>query len=72
MSGQFTKCLKWTWKHSFTGEMSIYTDLNATEQQVKSWIGQSTQRGGSGNYDSSSLRSETTKVKTRRLELTKL
>lgn len=68
----FIKVRQWTWKRFFLGEMSIYTEEAATEHQVKSWIGQSMDRGAGGNYDPNSLTSKMVKVKDRRVTVTKL
>lgn len=59
----FVKAHLWSWKHVFTGQMSVLAELGVTEQQVRSWIEQSTSRGGSGNHDSKSLVCKQVKVK---------
>jgi hypothetical protein len=66
------KVKQWSWKHFFNGVQSIITKEEVTEQQVRSWIGQSTQRGGGGNYDTKSLTSKTIKVKERRTTITSI
>jgi hypothetical protein len=69
---KFIKVKVWSWKHFFSGQQAIATDLSATEQQVRSWIGQQTSRGGHGNYDPTTLTCKEMKVKERRTEITKL
>lgn len=69
---KFIKVKTWSWHHFFSGDQAIHTSLDATEQQVRSWIGQMTCRGGNGNYDPKSLKCKEIKVKERRVTLTKL
>lgn len=66
---EFTRCKVWTWRRFFTGEMSIATGLQATEEQVRQRIEQSIQWGGCGNWDPKSLTGKVTKIKTKKLKL---
>jgi len=69
---KFIKVKQWAWKHFFLGPLTAVTSLSATEQQVRSWIGQCDARGGGGNYDPDSLTCKEVKVKERRVTLTQL
>lgn len=68
----FVKVRQWAWKHFTRGTMTIMTDENATEQQVRSYIGKDPSLGGSGNYDPKSLTNTLIKVKQRKTILTKI
>lgn len=67
MSGQFTKVKVWSWKEWFTGNYSIQTDLDATEQQVRSWLGRQHR-----DFDPKSLTCQEMKVKNKKVRLQKL
>lgn len=68
----FVKVKIWSWNHFFSGQHTIATTLSATEQQVRGWISQTTDRGGGGNYDPESLTCVERKVKSHRVTLTTL
>jgi hypothetical protein len=66
---KFTRCKIWTWKRFFTGEMSIATNPETTEEQVREQIEKRIGWGGSGNWDPRSLTVKETKIKTKKLKL---
>jgi hypothetical protein len=62
----------WSWRHFFSGEMGIHTELDTTEEQVKEYIERSTQRGGGGNWDTDSLKTGIVKVKANKADIVTL
>jgi hypothetical protein len=69
---KFTLVAYWSWNRFFSGPHGIYTNLEATEKQVKNWIEGHPSRGGSGNYDQKTLLRQTIKVKTTKVTLTQV
>ena len=62
----------WEWEHFFRGKLTIQTNCETTEQQVRHYIDTDTGLGGGGNYKKDSLTVTIKKIKKRKANIINL